>query len=140
MSADNLLSHLDGVQRTGANRWIAKCPAHDDRKASLAIRELEDGRVLCHDFAGCEVQHVLAAVGLAFDALYPERALDHRKPRERRPFPVADVLRCIDFEALICVIAAIDMAHGETLPESERERLMTAAARISAAVEASGHA
>ena len=140
MSADALLSHLDGVKHTGPGRWLARCPAHPDKHPSLAIRELDDGRVLLKCFAECDTESVLAAVGLTFDALFPPRAIDHHKPRERRPFPAADVLRCIDFEALICVIAASDMANGETLPESERERLMTAAARISAAVEASGHA
>jgi hypothetical protein len=55
MTADALLHKLDGVRRTGTDRWIAKCPAHDDRRASLSIRELNDGRALLHDFAGCGV-------------------------------------------------------------------------------------
>lgn len=111
MNADSLLSHLDGVRRTGPSRWLAKCPAHDDRKASLAIRELDDGRVLLHDFAGCEADDVLAAVGLTFDALFPERPFGEHKP-ERRPFPAADVLRAISLEALIVVLAASDIANG----------------------------
>ena len=45
-------------QGTGRGRWLAKCPAHDNRKASLAIRQLDDGRILLHDFAGCHVEHV----------------------------------------------------------------------------------
>jgi DNA primase len=46
MSAEALLAHLDKVRRTGAGRWIARCPAHDDKSPSLAIRELDDGRTL----------------------------------------------------------------------------------------------
>lgn len=140
MSADALLNQLEGVKRTGPGRWLARCPSHDDKHPSLAIRELDDGRVLVHDFAGCDVEHVLSAVGLTFDALYPERSLDDRKPRERRPFPAADVLRCIELETLIVACAASSMARGETLPESERQRLMTAAERICAAVQEFGHA
>lgn len=68
MSVDALLSRLDGVKRTGPGRWIARCSAHDDRHASLSVRELDDGRVLVHDFAGCSVEEVLAAVGMTFDA------------------------------------------------------------------------
>src|SRR5258706_10171523 len=139
VSAEALLSHLDGVRRTGAGRWLAKCPAHDDRTASLAIRELDDGRVLLHDFAGCEPEHVLSAVGLTFDALYPERPTGERKP-ERRPFPAADVLRAVSLEALIVVLAASDVANGKLLSEFDLERLKVASARISAAVEESGHA
>ena len=138
MSADTLLSHLDGVRRTGTGRWLAKCPAHDDRKASLAIRELDDGRILLHDFAGCEAEHVLSAVGLTFDALFPERPIGELKP-ERRPFPAADVLRAISLEALIVVLAASDIVNGKPLSESDLERLKVASARISAAVEESGH-
>ena len=55
MTAATFLDRLDGVKRTGAGRWLARCPAHDDKRASLAVRELDDGRVLVHDFAGCAV-------------------------------------------------------------------------------------
>ena len=140
MSADTLLSHLDGVRRTGANCWLAKCPAHEDRKASLAIRELDDGRILLHDFAGCGPENVLSAVGLTFEALFPERALGDHLPKERRPFPAADVLRAIRFEALVVVCTAAMLARGEAITEADRERLNTASARIGAALEASGHA
>jgi len=139
MSAEELISHLDGVRRTGTGRWLAKCPAHDDRTASLAIRELDDGRVLLHDFAGCDAEHVLSAVGLTFDALFPDRPIRERKP-ERRPFPAADVLRAISLEALLVVLAASDIANGKLLSEFDLERLRVASARISAAVEESGHA
>ena len=138
MTAEALISHLDGVRRTGAGRWLAKCPAHDDSTASLAIRELDDGRVLLHDFAGCEPEHVLSAVGLTFDALFPGSPLGEWKP-ERRPFPAADVLRAISLEALIVVLAASDIASGKLLSNSDLERLKVASARISEAMEESGH-
>lgn len=64
MSADALLSRLDKVKRTGPDKWVARCPAHDDRGPSLAVRELEDGRVLVHCFAGCGADEVVGAVGL----------------------------------------------------------------------------
>ena len=46
MSADVLLSTLDAVKRTGPERWIARCPAHDDKRASLAVAEKDEGRYL----------------------------------------------------------------------------------------------
>lgn len=132
MSADQLLSRLENVKRAGTGRWIARCPAHDDRRASLSVRELEDGRVLVHDFAGCSVQEVLAAVGLEMAALFPERELPHGKP-ERRPFPATDVLRCVAFEALVVSVAAADMAAGKALSEADRARLQLASERLQAA-------
>lgn len=52
------------AKRTGAGRWVAKCPAHDDSRASLSIREGSEGRTLVHCFAGCSVASVLAALNL----------------------------------------------------------------------------
>jgi hypothetical protein len=86
VSVDAILSRIDAVRRVGPGRWLARCPAHDDRRASLSLRELDDGRVLVHDFAGCAVEEVLAAAGLTFDALYPERATGHQVRRTRSPF------------------------------------------------------
>lgn len=135
MSADMLLSKLDGVKRTGSGRWIARCPAHNDRRASLSIRELEDGRLLVHDFAGCYVQDIVAAVGLDMTALFPERPIQLAKS-ERRPFPASDVLRCVVFEVLLVSVAAADMAAGKRLSQNDRERLHLAANRLQAAGKA----
>lgn len=132
MSADALLSRLENVKRTGAGRWIARCPAHDDGRASLSIREIEDGRILLHDFAGCSVEDVLSAVGLNMADLFPEREIQHGK-LERRPFPAADVLRCVSFEALVVAMAAQNIANGKTLSDPDMARLRLAAGRLQAA-------
>lgn len=134
MTATTLLDRLHGARRVGVDRWLARCPAHDDKRASLAVRELEDGRVLVHDFAGCSVADVLAAVGLNFESLFPPRSGNHRTPPERRPFPASDVLRAVDSEALIAAAAASFVANGGMLADVDRARLLLAAQRISQAV------
>lgn len=138
MSADTLLACLDKVMRTGAGTWLACCPAHADRSPSLSIRDMDDGRTLVHCFAGCSVDEVLQAVGLTFSDLYPPRALDHPAKPERRPFPAADVLRALWFEALIVCSAAKMLAKQRPLSEADRERLITATSRIGAALTAAG--
>jgi len=135
---DNLLQYLDKVKRTGAHTWQARCPAHDDRGPSLAIRDTDDGRILLHCYAECDVQDVLAAVGLTFSDLYPPRALDHRMNPERRPFPAADCLRAVGFEALVVCAAAAALLAGKPFGETDRERLILAASRIQAAITAAG--
>jgi hypothetical protein len=133
MSTATLLSRLEGIKQTGLRRWIARCPAHDDHRPSLAIRELDDGRVLVHDFAGCSVQDVLAAVGLTFSDLFPQdlEAPAPGKPRrERRPFSAEDALRCVDFEATLMQVAAADLAAGKALTNEDQARLRLAAERI----------
>ena len=139
MTADALLQHLDKVNRTGQGRYMARCCAHEDKSASLSIRELDDGRVLVHCFAGCSVEEVLGAVGLTFDALYPPRDDSaHFKKGERRPFPAADVLRAIAFESTLVLIAAADLLAGNPFNETDRERLALACSRIQAGLTAGG--
>lgn len=139
MSVGAFLERLDGVRNTGAGRWIARCPAHEDRRPSLAIRELGDGTVLVKDFAGCDVGEVLRAVGLELEVLFPPRPEGHARRPERRPFPAADVLACVADEALIASIAAARLARGEALDERSRERLALAASRLAAACDQVRH-
>jgi hypothetical protein len=63
MIADTMLSRLDGVRRTGADRWLALCPAHDDKRPSLSVREI-DNRVLVHCWADCTVGQRMATRSL----------------------------------------------------------------------------
>ena len=128
--ADALLSRLDKVKITGPNRWIACCPAHADKSPSLAIRELADGRVILHCLTGCVTSDVLAAVGLGFSDLYPERLPNPGYPAERRPWPASDVLRCIAYESLIVESAVSDIHRRGWLSETDENRLYLACARI----------
>lgn len=137
MSADILLSRLDRVRQTGPGRWVASCPCREDKRPSMTIRELDDGRILIHDFGGSSPAEILDAVGLTFPDLFPERMSTHVKP-ERRPFPAADLLRVIGFEVLLVALAAVRLAGGELLDGADRERLMLAASRIREALNAGG--
>lgn len=138
MSAESLLSRLERVKRTGSGRWIARCPAHDDRGPSLSIRELDDGRILIHCFAGCSADSILSAAGLNFCDLFPPRGLGHHSKREHRPFPAADILRAIAFEALIVAVAGSQMLRGEPLIAADHDRLILAVGRIQAALNTGG--
>lgn len=71
MRIENFLDRLDGVQPNGTG-WMARCPAHDDRKASLSIHEGDDGRILLRCFAGCEPSEIVAALDLELRDLFPD--------------------------------------------------------------------
>ena len=43
MDIDQILDRLKKVRGTGANKWVACCPAHDDQTSSLAITLSEPG-------------------------------------------------------------------------------------------------
>jgi hypothetical protein len=76
-AVDNLLSRLKRVKGTGSG-WQARCPAHEDRVASLSVSEGDDGRALVKCHAGCAAETVAAALGLQLADLF-----------EREPRPVA---------------------------------------------------
>lgn len=66
MSSVAQLSNLERFKKLGGNRYIACCPAHDDRNPSLSITQGED-KLLVHCFAGCtqaEVMDALIKLGL----------------------------------------------------------------------------
>ncbi len=60
---EKVLARLQDAQRAGT-RWLARCPAHDDRRASLSIAEGEDGRALLKCHAGCSIEAIVGAMGL----------------------------------------------------------------------------
>jgi hypothetical protein len=70
---DFFLSKLSGIKPTGKSKWLARCPAHEDRSPSLAIKLIHGERILIHCFAGCSVSEVLSSVGLTFDDVFPDR-------------------------------------------------------------------
>jgi uncharacterized protein DUF3631 len=70
MSAEPaILRRFSGVRRSG-DSWSARCPAHDDRKASLSIKE-DDGKILLHCHAGCSFEAVCRAAGIEMRDLFP---------------------------------------------------------------------
>lgn len=136
MTAATLLDRLEGVRANGPGRWVARCPAHEDRSPSLSIREIDD-RTLIFCFAGCEAHDVLAAVGLTLAELF-DKPLDHHKGavRDRRHTHAArEALQLLAHESLVALVAAENMAKGVTLTDDDRARLGLAAGRIRAVRE-----
>lgn len=134
MNAERLLSHLDRVRQVAPGRWVASCPAHEDRTPSLSIREIDDGRILLHDFGGCDSGDVLAAVGLSLSDLFPEKLTRCGKPGKLNHWHAArEALNVLANEALLIVFGAEDIAAGREICAEDRERIVLAAARIRAA-------
>ncbi|HXG41703.1 MAG TPA: AAA family ATPase [Dehalococcoidia bacterium] len=89
MSADRPLSRVLalleelGCRPVGRNgSWQAHCPAHDDHRPSLSVKEAEDGRLLVICRAGCETRAVLDRLGLAWRDLFPD-GRRHRDGHQR---------------------------------------------------------
>jgi hypothetical protein len=135
---DRFLSRLESVRQVGPNRWTALCQSHDDGRPSLAIKEVDDGRVLIHCFSGCGVDEIVASVGLSLSDLFPDRPMGHCVKPERRPWPATDVLKCTAFEGLVCASAVATLMDGRPFSDADRARAMQAAARLQEAAKLAG--
>ena len=76
----DVLSAFIGVKSSG-NGAMAKCPAHEDRTASLSINTGDDGRVLLKCHAGCSVDDILHAVHLERRDLFSQNG-NGNSPRQ----------------------------------------------------------
>lgn len=129
---ENILTRLEKVKgRNGS--YTACCPAHTDNSPSLAIRELDDGRILMKCFANCSVQEIMGAIGMDIGDLFPNVNKD--LPPVKRKYYASDLLRVIEFEAWVVSVAAYTMAQGLPLSEQDRERMKVAQTRIMEAVK-----
>ena len=134
-AADKLLERLDGVKRTGADRFMARCPAHADRKGSLSLRALDDGRVLVHCFAGCGVSDIVSALKLELADLFPPRVDDDkRSPHVRRAFSAVDAVRALRGELTVVWVVLSDIATGAPIDDSIRRRARLAQRRCEAMI------
>lgn len=140
---DSVLQHLENVKKTGPDKWIALCPAHDDRRPSLSIREAEDHKVLIKCWSGCGAADIVAALGLSLADLFPgdRRTLtDHGTSPMRRPFDYRDCLTGISHEATVARLIVAAIHRGDEMDVDALDRLALAEARISDALSAAGGA
>jgi len=87
MSAvDRVLAKLPKYSQGEGRQWSARCPAHDDRVASLSLGEGKDGRALlkCQAGAGCSPEEIVAKLGLTMADLF-EPPIRPRPPARARP-------------------------------------------------------
>lgn len=73
LTLTDFTAYFDGVTKTGTNQFMAKCPCHNDNKASLAIGLGRNGNILLHCQAGCDKQDILNKVGVSFRDITAEK-------------------------------------------------------------------
>lgn len=128
--ADQLLPRLHGVRERGRGQWSARCPAHEDHSPSLSIKERDDGALLLHCWAGCEVDAIVGAVGLDLADLFARTGSSGKASKRRHLITAAQALDLLHDEALLVAVAAANIAHGVELAEADKDRLLQAAARV----------
>ena len=134
------LGCLDGerVRLDEARGSLVRCPAHDDRKASLSIREGGDSRALLNCLAGCPTETVVAALGLRMADLFPGPTVysyidldgEVRRPtvrytpkafKQRRPDSKGGWIYNLDGVDLVLFDLLGIQGREEALPEGEKD-------------------
>ena len=133
-----LLNRLQNVKRTGDQQWRACCPVHESKgRSSLAIRQVEDGRLLIHCHGGCEPLEILKVCGLEMVDLMPERLTHNATPAEKRKWREAATMRDwekarsnIQHEARVIWVAGKQIKDGKPLNDVDDKRLDEALEQI----------
>lgn len=91
MTTDDVLRRLEAVKKNGVG-YHARCPAHEDKKHSLTVRDGDEGGVLVYCHAGCSLQKICDALTITIRDLMPPKddpaGLRGGKKAERRsPVP-----------------------------------------------------
>lgn len=128
---ENILALLTKVRQRQPGQWSACCPAHEDKGPSLSIREIPDGAVLIHCFAGCAVTDVVGALGLELSDLFPPRQVTGNTPKRiPRLLTAGQALELFDQETNFLAVAAGNLAAGVMLTNDDLMRLIKASGRI----------
>lgn len=130
-AADTLLARLDKAKPTGPDAWIAACPAHEDKRPSLSIKQVDD-RTLIHCWAGCGAADVVAAVGLSLADLFDRQPEIETPQRPRRPpLPSSrELVALLEYDLAVIDIAAGTLERGEALTADDSATLLDAIADV----------
>ncbi|PHS70670.1 MAG: hypothetical protein COB23_03080 [Methylophaga sp.] len=80
MSVQNILDRLEFVRQTNPSQWVCQCPCGHVKTAQMGIKELPDGRVLIHCFAGHSPDEILEAIDMSLGDLFEESIEDRIQP------------------------------------------------------------
>ncbi|HIB83931.1 MAG TPA: DNA primase [Chromatiaceae bacterium] len=137
MNPDDFIARLDGYRNTGTGKGIARCPAHEDRSPSLAVKQVDDGRILVHCFAGCSAHDVVESMGLTINDLFSEHLGHHFKPTRNQISHREAWLIC-KRAFYVLVMALSDVRAGN--PLSDTDAVDRAINQISRVIEGQGDA
>jgi len=119
---DNLLSRLDRVNKVSGG-WRSRCPSHQSKSLSLAISEVDDGRVLLKCFAGCEALAILQSIGLTLSDLFPNdtKHTPAQKHQYRINKSAHETLKAIEDPVNVLMIGTCMAIRGELTEMQEFE-------------------
>lgn len=119
MNIYDILSRLRNVEGPDAGgNYKACCPAHEDQKQSLSIKQGDKG-IVFKCFAGCGTREICEKLGIEMKDLFPEKPKSEPKPREQRKivktYPYTDK----DGKLLFEVVRYEPKGFSQRMPDPE---------------------
>ena len=131
-----VLPRLEGATLLHDGSWMCRCPAHDDRRASLHVTERPDGRVIFHCHAGCGGARVVEALGLRFADLRPDGC--ESAPPEPVERNARESLRAVAHASLVAATLCNTVAARKVVTDRQADLAARLAVEIQAAMDAAG--
>ena len=109
INVDEIARALGGASRSG-DQWSCRCPAHEDRHASLSMK-VKDAKLLVHCHAGCQ----------QFAVIEQLKAMQ-LWPTQSKPIPMPEPLQLVAPKARGSIVATYDYTdeNGELLYQAVR--------------------
>lgn len=122
MNIEKILSLLNGVRKTGHNKWVARCPVHTEKTPSFAISIGRTGNVVCHCFGcGAGMPEVMATLGITWDDIFQESNYNAQKSKREyaQQYSSKQVLDCLAWECT-ALASLLTRLKGTALAEDEK--------------------
>lgn len=122
---DLVLPKLDGARRSGAG-YDARCPAHDDGRASLSVGPGKEHPVVFNCHAGCDRDAILAGLGLTWADLCKPRDEDEQRQKTGEWTPRGPAVAIYDYvdetgALLFQVCRTADKNFSQRMPDRTRK-------------------
>lgn len=112
----------DNIRQRG-NKWVARCPVHNDKDFALDINQLEDGSVIAH----CHACHangldLYQSLGLDLDELFGGK---------QREFPLIphSIKETYQLDRIVIAIYNADKAASKHITLEDKRRYKLAVSR-----------
>ncbi len=105
---------------SGSGEYLARCPAHDDRQASLCVKEGDKG-ILLKCQAGCSAEMICSRIGVEMKDLFKEsgkpaarKKTTPAKAQDKPPIKITDVKTYKSFDEAFGHIGKIEATYNYT--------------------------
>ena len=124
----NLLLNALGadVKPVGKDRWVARCPVHQDKDFAMSIKPADTGGVMAYCHAcGANGLELYNALGLDLDELFGGRKLE----RSDTPYCPQNIKDEYDVDKIVILISENSIAKNLPMTWADKKRHRLAVAR-----------